>query len=34
MVLDKSLENSMLELDVRKTIYLDNEILDDFAFKA
>ena len=30
-------ENSFLELDVRKTRYLDNdiiEILDDFSFKA
>ena len=30
-------ENSFLELDVRKTRYLDNdiiEILEDFAFKA
>ena len=35
--LDKLPENSYLELDVRKTRYLDNdiiEILDDFAFKA
>ena len=35
--LDKIQENSILELDVRKTRYLDNdiiEILDDFAFKA
>jgi MFS superfamily sulfate permease-like transporter len=35
--LDKIPENSFLELDVRKTRYLDNdiiEILDDFAFKA
>ena len=35
--LDKLPENSFLELDVRKTRYLDNdiiEILDDFAFKA
>ena len=35
--LDNIPENSYLELDVRKTRYLDNdiiEILDDFAFKA
>ena len=35
--LDRVEENSFLELDVRKTRYLDNdiiEILDDFAFKA
>lgn len=35
--LDKLPENSFLELDVRKTRYLDNdiiEILEDFAFKA
>jgi MFS superfamily sulfate permease-like transporter len=35
--LDKLPQNSYLELDVRKTRYLDNdiiEILDDFAFKA
>jgi MFS superfamily sulfate permease-like transporter len=35
--LDSLPENSFLELDVRKTRYLDNdiiEILDDFAFKA
>jgi len=35
--LDRLPENSYLELDVRKTRYLDNdiiEILDDFAFKA
>jgi len=35
--LDKLPEDSFLELDVRKTIYLDNdiiEILEDFAFKA
>jgi len=35
--LDKIPENSYLELDVRKTRYLDNdiiEILEDFAFKA
>ncbi len=35
--LDKLPENSYLELDVRKTRYLDNdivEILEDFAFKA
>ncbi|MDO5979156.1 SulP family inorganic anion transporter [Flavivirga spongiicola] len=35
--LDRIPENSLLELDVRKTRYLDNdiiEILDDFAFKA
>ena len=35
--LDKLPNNSFLELDVRKTRYLDNdiiEILDDFAFKA
>ncbi len=35
--LDKLPENSHLELDVRKTRYLDNdivEILEDFAFKA
>jgi MFS superfamily sulfate permease-like transporter len=35
--LDSLPENSYLELDVRKTRYLDNdiiEILDDFAFKA
>ena len=35
--LDRLPENSFLELDVRKTRYLDNdiiEILDDFAFKA
>ncbi len=35
--LDKLPENSSLELDVRKTRYLDNdiiEILEDFAFKA
>lgn len=35
--LDRLRENSFLELDVRKTRYLDNdiiEILDDFAFKA
>ncbi|MGB0897083.1 MAG: SulP family inorganic anion transporter [Flavobacteriaceae bacterium] len=35
--LDKLPEHSYLELDVRKTRYLDNdiiEILDDFAFKA
>ena len=35
--LDKLPKNSFLELDVRKTRYLDNdiiEILDDFAFKA
>ncbi|WP_047548647.1 SulP family inorganic anion transporter [Psychroserpens sp. Hel_I_66] len=35
--LDNLPENSYLELDVRKTRYLDNdiiEILDDFAFKA
>ncbi len=35
--LDNLAENSYLELDVRKTRYLDNdiiEILDDFAFKA
>lgn len=35
--LDALPENSYLELDVRKTRYLDNdiiEILDDFAFKA
>ncbi|MFD2822639.1 SulP family inorganic anion transporter [Lacinutrix iliipiscaria] len=35
--LDNLPENSHLELDVRKTRYLDNdiiEILDDFAFKA
>jgi len=35
--LDNIAENSYLELDVRKTRYLDNdiiEILDDFAFKA
>ena len=35
--LDNLPENSFLELDVRKTRYLDNdiiEILEDFAFKA
>ena len=35
--LDKIPENAQLELDVRKTRYLDNdiiEILEDFAFKA
>jgi len=35
--LDNIPENSELDIDVRKTIYLDNdivEILDDFAFKA
>ena len=35
--LDRIPENSYLELDVQKTRYLDNdiiEILDDFAFKA
>lgn len=35
--LDKLPENSFLEIDVRKTRYLDNdiiEILEDFAFKA
>ncbi|MEZ4816623.1 MAG: SulP family inorganic anion transporter [Flavobacteriaceae bacterium] len=35
--LDRIPENSYVELDVRKTRYLDNdiiEILDDFAFKA
>lgn len=35
--LDSLPENSFLELDVRKTRYLDNdiiEILEDFAFKA
>jgi len=35
--LDNLPENSFLELDVRKTRYLDNdiiEILDDFSFKA
>jgi len=35
--LDNLTENSFLELDVRKTRYLDNdivEILEDFAFKA
>ncbi|OUR94735.1 hypothetical protein A9Q87_03630 [Flavobacteriales bacterium 34_180_T64] len=35
--LDRVEENSFLELDVRKTRYLDNdiiEILEDFAFKA
>ena len=35
--LDNLFENSYLELDVRKTRYLDNdivEILEDFAFKA
>jgi MFS superfamily sulfate permease-like transporter len=35
--LDRLPKNSFLELDVRKTRYLDNdiiEILDDFAFKA
>jgi len=35
--LDKLPENSLFELDVRKTRYLDNdiiEILEDFAFKA
>ncbi len=35
--LDRLPENTYLELDVRKTRYLDNdiiEILDDFAFKA
>ena len=35
--LDKLPENTYLELDVRKTRYLDNdiiEILEDFAFKA
>ena len=35
--LDRLPENSYLELDVRETRYLDNdiiEILDDFAFKA
>ena len=35
--LDQLPHNSYLELDVRKTRYLDNdiiEILDDFAFKA
>ncbi|MEZ4801357.1 MAG: SulP family inorganic anion transporter [Gelidibacter sp.] len=35
--LDKLPENTYLELDVRKTRYLDNdiiEILDDFAYKA
>ena len=35
--LDKLPENSYLELDVRKTRYLDNdiiEILEDFTFKA
>jgi MFS superfamily sulfate permease-like transporter len=37
MELDKLPEDSFLELDVRKTRYLDNdiiEILEDFAFKA
>ena len=35
--LDRLPENTYLELDVRKTRYLDNdiiEILEDFAFKA
>ena len=35
--LDNLPENSYLELDVRKTRYLDNdiiEILDDFSYKA
>jgi hypothetical protein len=35
--LDNLPENSFLELDVRKTRFLDNdiiEILEDFAFKA